>query len=840
MANRLPIILFATFVAFAFLLPAITPVAMAEDDVNGQADFKTPSQTDTETAKKEAESINNDDAGNGDLSEDEEKKLEGAMEQFEFQAEVNRMMDILINSLYQNKDIFLRELISNGSDALDKIRLQSVKDDSVLGEQRELEIRISYDEEAKTITIRDTGCGMTKKELIENLGTVAKSGTSAFIEQMQAANDISLIGQFGVGFYSVYLVADKVRVISKHNDDSQYIWESTADSTFSIAEDPRGDTLGRGSMIILTLKEDAKEFLNQYRLETLLKKYSEFINFPIYLRESHEEEVDAEEQTSDEKEEEETTKEGEDDLETKDEDKKEKKDEKKKVKKTVYDWKLINEQKAIWTRDKSEITDEEYRSFYKSLTKDYQDPRTWIHFKAEGDVEFKGILYLPQEAPRDMFDNYYSKSTSVRLYVRKVLVSDKFEDLLPRYLNFIRGVLDSDDLPLNVSRETLQQDKVLKVISKKVVRKVLEMLKKLAAEEEEEKEDSEKKEEAAEEKKEGEEEEKDKKEETKKEKNEYMEFWKQFGKNIKLGVIEDASNRNKLTKLLRYQTNKSKGEYISIDQYIKRMKEWQDTVYYIAGDSIEAVEKSIFLEKFNKKDVEVLYMTDPMDEYAVQHMNEYDGKKLQSITKEGVKFGDEGKTEEKRLKMYEENFSTLTRWMKEQLGNKVEKIEVSTNLENSPAVMVTSSTGYSANMERIVKSQAFANQQEIKYNLAKRIVQINPRHPIIVRLNDLVTQDESSTEAKDIAWYLHDSCVMNAGFIVDEPKEISERMYRLVQKTLELESLELEPEIEVAEDEPEEEDTGEENNEESGEENKEEEEKKEEAAEEEEKKEDEL
>merc|ERR1712178_560468 len=414
----------------------------------------------------------------------------------EFQAEVSRLMDIIINSLYKQKEIFLRELISNASDALDKIRFLSLSEDGILGEgeNKKLEIRISFDKEKRVLTLRDRGVGMTKQDLIQNLGTVARSGTTQFVEAVASGQDTNLIGQFGVGFYSAYLVADKIQVTSKHNDDEQHIWESTADATFSVAEDPRGDTLGRGTEIKLFLKEDASEFLEQSKLEDLVKRYSEFITFPIYLHKSKTETVEVPiDDDDDDEEEEEEEEEGEE------EEGEEEEEEEPKTKtetKTVWFWQHINDQPAIWTRDKSEITEEEYNQFFQSLSgkKDGSDdtPLSWIHFRAEGEIEFKSILYVPKSAPYDMYDNYYGKASGMRLYVRKVLITDEFEDLMPRYLNFIRGVVDSDDLTLNVSRETLQQHKVLRVMGKKLVRKALEMLRKLASKQkkEEEKEDS--------------------------------------------------------------------------------------------------------------------------------------------------------------------------------------------------------------------------------------------------------------------------------------------------------------------------------------------------------------
>merc|ERR1711871_818017 len=569
------------------------------------------------------------------MSDEEIAKLSENEEKFEFQAEVSRLMDIIINSLYKQKEIFLRELISNASDALDKIRFLSLSEDGILGEgeNKKLEIRISFDKEKRVLTLRDRGVGMTKQDLIQNLGTVARSGTTQFVEAVASGADTNLIGQFGVGFYSAYLVADKIQVVSKHNDDQQHIWESTADATFSVAEDPRGDTLGRGTEIKLYLKEDASEFLEQSKLEDLVKRYSEFITFPIYLHKSKTETVevpveDDEEENGDdeEEEEEEEEDEGEDEEVEEEGEEEEEEDEEPKTKtetKTVWFWQHINDQPAIWTRDKSEITEEEYNQFFQSLNGkkggDDDKPLSWIHFRAEGEIEFKSILYVPKTAPYDMYDNYYGKASGMRLYVRKVLITDEFEDLMPRYLNFIRGVVDSDDLPLNVSRETLQQHKVLRVMGKKLVRKALEMLRKLAQKSGEDDDEDEEDDESEEGDDEDEEESKDP----------YIEFWEKFGKNIKLGIIEDSANRSKLTKLLRYKSSTSGEGYTSFVEYVENMKDWQKAIYYIVGENVEAVENSPFLEKCKAKGVEVLYMVDPIDEYAIQHVTEFDGKKLQ-------------------------------------------------------------------------------------------------------------------------------------------------------------------------------------------------------------------
>merc|ERR1712207_51637 len=463
------------------------------------------------------------------------KMAEGS-EKHEFQAEVNRLMDIITNSLYTDKQVFLRELISNAADALEKARFHSVQDESFLGENKDLEIKLEHDPDAKTISIVDTGVGMSKADLINNLGTVAKSGTTNFLEAMAEGADANLIGQFGVGFYSAFLVADKVSVTSKCNDDPvQHVWESTADASFTVVDDPRGNTLGRGTRVTLHLKEDTHDYLSEDKLKEAAKKYSQFIQFPIYVKVKKEVDADTEEDDDDDDKDDDEEK---DDVETKD-DEEEKEEEEKKAptKKTVYEWEQVNTQKAIWLRAKEDVTEEEYNEFYKSISKDYLDPLAYTHFNAEGEIKFKSILFLPKKAPFDMMDNYWTKKAEVKLFVRRVLVADKFEDLLPRYLNFVRGVVDSDDLPLNVSREQLQQNKIMKVISKKLVRKVLELMKKLAKEGDSDDDDESK-----------EDEEEEKKEKTS-EDNTWGKFWKEFNKNLKMGCYEDDSNRSKLSKL---------------------------------------------------------------------------------------------------------------------------------------------------------------------------------------------------------------------------------------------------------------------------------------------------
>ena len=497
------------------------------------------------------------------MDEDIVKEIETSKEEFSFNADVARLMDIIINSLYTKKEVFIRELISNASDALDKVRFVSVQNPEYLGSVPQLEVMIDFDYEGKTISFTDTGIGMTKAELIKNLGTVAKSGTTAFLEAIGKGDSLSLIGQFGVGFYSAFLVANKIVVTSKANDDEQHVWTSTADAKFFVTKDPRGDTLGRGTRVTLHLKDDAIEYLEQDKIKNLVKKYSEFIQYPIKLflskevRKTVPDEEPAKETPADDKP-------VSDDAEIKDEGEEkpaedaEKKPEEPKTKtvtEQVWEWDTINEVKAIWLREKSDITDEEYNNFYKTISKDHENPLAFTHFTAEGEIEFKAILFIPSSAPYDLFENYYGKSSALKLYVRRVLITEEFEELMPRYLNFIKGVVDSDDLPLNVSRETLQQLKMIKVMSKKLIRKAIEMIRSIADEDDEDEDEADNEDDSTTDEDKSEDTEDEKKEDEEKkdedEEDKYGKFWKNFGKNVKLGVIEDASNRSKLAKLLR-------------------------------------------------------------------------------------------------------------------------------------------------------------------------------------------------------------------------------------------------------------------------------------------------
>mmetsp|Transcript_22552 Transcript_22552/g.59533 ORF Transcript_22552/g.59533 Transcript_22552/m.59533 type:complete len:787 (-) Transcript_22552:256-2616(-) len=734
------------------------------------------------------------------FSDDDRAKMSDGSEKHEFQAEVSRLMDIIINSLYTDKQVFLREIISNAADALEKARFHSVQDDSFLGERKDLEIKVEHDPDAKTISIIDSGIGMSKADLINNLGTVAKSGTTNFLEAMADGADSNLIGQFGVGFYSAFLVADRISVTSKCNDDPvQHVWESSADASFSVVDDPRGNTLGRGTRVTLHLKEDAHDYLKEEKLKETAKKYSQFIQFPIYVKTKKEIDADLEEDDDEE---------DSDDSDTEDDEEKDEEEEKKPTKKTVFEWEQVNTQKAIWLRAKEDVTEEEYNDFYKSISKDYLDPLAYTHFNAEGEIEFKSVLFLPKKAPHDMMDNYWTKRSEVKLYVRRVLVAEKFEELLPRYMNFVRGVVDSDDLPLNVSREQLQQNKIMKVISKKLVRKVLELMKKLAKEEESDDEDEE------EEDTEKDAEEKEEKDD-KSEESTWAKFYKEFNKNLKMGCYEDDSNRSKLSKLLRFKSTKSETTQISLDKYLDRMSESQESIYYMSGDSIDTMKKAPVLQIFKKKDLEVLMFDDHLDEPCIQKLADYEGKKFVSIQKADVKL-DETDVEKKKFSKLKDMYKPLTDWWKEKLndlteggamkdsGVKIEGVAISKRLTDSPVVVVTSQFGYSAQQEKIMKAQAFQNKEQVGMMAGRKTLEINPNHPVVIDLLAKVKSDAGNAAAMDTAQVLFQTALVESGYEIADPSALVTRVYRLMSKELGVDPDAPLQEVEVPDDEEEE------------------------------------
>ncbi|XP_031637933.1 heat shock protein 83-like [Contarinia nasturtii] len=675
-----------------------------------------------------------------------------AVETFAFQAEIAQLMSLIINTFYSNKDTFLRELISNSSDALDKIRYQAITDPSQLDTGKELYIKIIPNRVERTLTIIDTGIGMTKADLVNNLGTIAKSGTKAFMEAMKDGGDITMIGQFGVGFYSAYLVADKVTVTSKHNDDEQYVWESSAGGSFTIRQDD-SEPMERGTKVVLHIKDDQIDYTDVEKIRNVVKKHSQFIQFPIKLlvEKERDEEVKEDEddkKDGDDKEEEEEKEEPKivditdcDD----DDDKNEKK--KKTIKVKYLEDEELNKTKPIWTRNPNDITKEEYTDFYKSLTSDWQDQFAVKHFSVEGQLEFRALLYVPRKAPLQDWEEK-KRFNNIKLYVRRVFIMDNCDALIPEYLNFVRGIVDSEDLPLNISREMLQQNKVLKVIRKNLIKKCFEMFDELAED-----------------------------------KEVYKKFYEQYSKNIKFAVHEDSQNRAKLSEFMRFYTSASGDEYCSLDDYVGRMKENQKHIYCISGESRQYVENSAFVERLVNRGFEVVYMTEPVDEYVIQQLKEFKGKRLVTVDKETFELPDE-EDEKKKHEADKVKFEELCKAIKSILGDKIEKVVVSRRLVKSPCCIVTAHYGWSANMERIMKAQAFRDPTSIGYMAAKKHLEINPDHKIIETLRQKVEVNKNDKTVKDLVTLLCECSLLSSGFSLPEPQVTTERIYRMIQMGL--------------------------------------------------------
>lgn len=648
---------------------------------------------------------------------------------FVFQAEINQLLSLIINTFYSDKEVFVRELVSNASDAIDKFRHNELVSGKTV--DTEFYIKLSYDKDAGVLRISDNGVGMTKNELIQNLGTIAQSGTRHFMEALKANKDsVSLIGQFGMGFYSAFLVAKRVRVVSRvHGADDAFYWESEATGTFNVgvADGSQPDLdAAHGTLVELFLKDDDCDYMNEDRLRQAIKKHCEFIAYPIMLLVERTVEVDEEEVAGADAEEDGVVKDAEEAA----------------PKKTVSttEWITVNNVKAIWVRNPDDVTDEEYNTFYKTMSMDWEAPLQRKHFVTEGQYVFTGLLFFPAHPPFDMFQTA-KKEKPVKLYVSRVFITDDV-DLLPEYLHFAKGIVDSEDLPLNISREMLQKSRVLDVIKKTLTKKAIEMVKDLADNNPES----------------------------------FNTFWQHFGKNIKWGAIEDKKNEKRLLELLRFRSSRSQQDNISLAQYIERMVEGQKGIYYIVGESQKAVENSAFLERLKKRGIEVLFMTEAIDEYLMQNIREFDGKPFLSVVRDKIDEEDED------FKRIQEENKDLCEAIKEVLGAQVTSVQVSSRIVDSPCVVATESYGVSANMERIMKAQALKADSPFGSQQSAKIFEINPAHPLIVELKRRFSDGISAI--RNVVNMLFQSALIASGFTVDDPSSFAKRLQNIVAVNL--------------------------------------------------------
>jgi heat shock protein beta len=657
-----------------------------------------------------------------------------AGETFEFQAEVGRVMDIIINSLYSDRDVFLRELVSNAADACDKKRFLSITENETLAKP---EIKIKADPDNNILIIEDSGVGMTKDELVNNLGRIAQSGTKAFLDALgKGTADVNLIGQFGVGFYSAYLVADKVEVVTKsmQPNSPQLKWTSNAGSSFTISEDDSGDEIeGSGTRLVLHLKEDASDYLESAKINELLQRYSEFIEFPINIwKETTEyKQVPDEEANKDLKEGEEPKM--------------------KTVPETVEGYELVNKHKPVWLRSPKDVTEEEYKEFYQGAFRNsYDEPMQHSHFVLEGQVECKSVLYIPGMLPfelsKDMFDE---NARNIRLYVKRVFINDKFEDLMPRWLKFVRGVVDSDDLPLNVSREILQKSKVLSIINKRLVRKSLDMIEAIADDEDETK---------------------------------YILFWNNFGKYLKVGIIEDDRNRKEIAPLLRFFSSKSGDEFTSLDTYVENMPEGQKSIYYVTGDGRAAASMSPVVEKLTSRGYEVLFATEPLDEIMFESLREFKDFDVVDAAKEGLSLDDEEDEETKKEKEnLAQEYKQVVEYLEALLAGKVQKVTVSNLLTDSPAALVQGAYGMSPTMQRYMRAQTVASGSDLGLDqMNQAVMEINPKHPIVADLERMIKNNKEAKETEEYALLMYDVASMTSGYDVKDMGGFAKRVMNLM------------------------------------------------------------